>query len=636
MSEPEAREPDRRSRSTRRWRIAHKLTAASTLMILLILVTAGVGLWQVLTIGQAIDDALEKEQQRAWSLELLASGRRLVADLEKMVLTEDPLLASTEVAASLGTLTFYVGSLQETLPGGALGALGEMRAAYDQLRQAVDEVDVQARQEHWMEAGRVLEQRIRPANEGMELLIQQLVQQADQDVETTALGVRTAVQRAVLLLGSMAVLTTAIALCWRQFVFRGLGQSITELRQGVVRISRGDLRHRLKIRTGDEVEELGVEFNKMAEDLADLVSSLEQRVVARTRDLEHRSVQLEAANQVAREAAAIRDVNRLLEEVVHLISDRFAFYHAGIFLVDEAGEYAVLRAASSEGGQRMLARGHALKVGKVGVVGYAAGRGEPRIALAVSADKYHYKNPDLPLTQSEVALPLKVRERVIGVLDVQSQEEMAFDTEDVAVLQTLADQVALAIESARLLEESQRALQELESLFGRRLREAWREREIDQTAYRYSRTGVTPAPRSQAPEMEDATAHDLPIVVQGGDGNHLVVPISLRDQILGSVVLRREPGQEPWSPQDLLMVEEVGAQIAMALEYARLLEDTQRSAARERLLGEITARMRETLDVDTVLRTAIREMGTALGIPRVEVRMATGGNPGQARTRVRE
>jgi GAF domain-containing protein len=105
----------------------------------------------------------------------------------------------------------------------------------------------------------------------------------------------------------------------------------------------------------------------------------------------------------------------------------------------------------------------------------------------------------------------------------------------------------------------------------------------------------------------------------------LVVPISLRDQILGSVVLRREPGQEPWSPQELLMVEDVGAQIAMALEYARLLEDTRRRAVRERLLGEITSRMRETLDVDTVLRTAIREMGTALGISQVEVRMATGG-----------
>jgi GAF domain-containing protein len=628
MFEPEAREADRAdtphrrsSRRARRWRIGQKLTVASTLMVLLTLLAGGVGLWQVFAIGRAIDDALEKEQQLVWSLELLASGNKLVAALEKLVLTEDPLLASTEVAGSLGTLTFYVESLQEGLPGGASDLLGELQTTHGELRQAVDSLDVLARQERWTEAGEILEQKIRPANEGMGLLIRQLVQQADRDVEATALAVRTAVQRAALLLGVVVALTTAIAFGWRQSVFRDLAASITELRQGVARISRGELEYRLEIETGDEVEELGEEFNKMAGDLADLVSSLEQRVAERTRDLEHRSVQLEAASEVAREAAAIRDVNQLLEEVVHLISSRFGFYHAGIFLVDEAGEYAELRAASSEGGQRMLARGHALRVGKVGVVGYAAGREEPRIAMAVGADEFFFANPDLPLTQSEVALPLKVRDRVIGVLDVQSDKEGAFDSEEVAVLQTLADQVALAIESARLLEESQRALQELEALYGRRLREAWREREVGQKAYRYTRVGVEPAPRFHPSEVGDAEAHGQAVVLQEGDGRRLVAPISLRDQSLGTVVLRREPGQEPWSPQDLMVVDEIGTQIAQALEYARLLEDTQRRAARERLLAGVADRMRQSLDLDMVLQAAVREMRQALDLHDVTIRL---------------
>jgi GAF domain-containing protein len=625
MFEPEAREADQRSsRRARRWRIGQKLTVASTLMVLLTLLAGGVGLWQVFAIGRAIDDALEKEQQLVWSLELLASGNKLVAALEKLVLTEDPLLASTEVAGSLGTLTFYVESLQEGLPGGASDLLGELQTTHGELRQAVDSLDVLARQERWTEAGEILEQKIRPANEGMGLLIRQLVQQADRDVEATALAVRTAVQRAALLLGVVVALTTAIAFGWRQSVFRDLAASITELRQGVARISRGELEYRLEIETGDEVEELGEEFNKMAGDLADLVSSLEQRVAERTRDLEHRSVQLEAASEVAREAAAIRDVNQLLEEVVHLISSRFGFYHAGIFLVDEAGEYAELRAASSEGGQRMLARGHALRVGKVGVVGYAAGREEPRIAMAVGADEFFFANPDLPLTQSEVALPLKVRDRVIGVLDVQSDKEGAFESEEVAVLQTLADQVALAIESARLLEESQRALQELEALYGRRLREAWREREVGQKAYRYTRVGVEPAPRFHFSEVGDAEARGQPVVLQEGDGRRLIAPISLRDQTLGTVVLRREPGQEPWSPQDLMVVEEVSTQIALALEYARLLEDTQHRAAQERLVGEATARMRETLDLETVLKTAVEEISGVLGLAAIDLRLGAG------------
>jgi GAF domain-containing protein len=278
----------------------------------------------------------------------------------------------------------------------------------------------------------------------------------------------------------------------------------------------------------------------------------------------------------------------------------------------------------------MLARGHALKVGEVGVVGYAAGRGEPRIAMAVGADEFYFDNPDLPLTQSEVALPLKVRERVMGVLDVQSEEEGAFVREDVAVLETLADQVALAIESARLLEESRRALQELESLYGRRLREAWREREIRQTAYRYSRVGVEPVPRSHPPKMEDPQAHRLPGVMQEGDGRRLVAPISLRDQTLGSVVLRREPEQDPWSPQEQAMLEEVSTQIALALEYARLLEETQRQAARERLTSDASARIGEWLDVRRVLQTAADEMYQILDLKKIEIRLMADKTNGES------
>jgi FOG: GAF domain len=205
--------------------------------------------------------------------------------------------------------------------------------------------------------------------------------------------------------------------------------------------------------------------------LRELTRELEKRVGERTRqlaetslrlqeanrDLARRTAQLEAASEVARRAAAIRDVQTLLDETVRLISQRFGFYHAGVFLVDEAGEYAVLRAASSEGGQRMLARGHRLAVGEVGIVGYVAGTGKPRIALDVGEDAVFFSNPDLPHTHSEMALPLKVGERVIGVLDVQSVEPSAFTDEDVAVLQTMADQIALAIENARLLQRPRTA-----------------------------------------------------------------------------------------------------------------------------------------------------------------------------------
>ena len=343
-------------------------------------------------------------------------------------------------------------------------------------------------------------------------------------------------------------------------------------------------------------------------------AGLEQQVAGRTATLEQRSLHLEIAAQVAREAVAIRDVGQLLDATVRLISDRFGFYHAGIFLLDEPEEYAVLRAASSEGGRRMLARGHRLKVGEVGIVGYAAGTGEPRIALDVGADAVFFDNPDLPGTRSEMGLPLKVRERVIGVLDVQSTEEKAFSDEDVAILQTMADQVALAIDNARLLEESQRALRELETLYGQRAREAWQGRAARQpAAYHYTGVGVEPASATVA-------AHSL---VPEEDGHQLTAPIRLRGQTLGSIVLQQDPDEETWSAEEIALVEEVSTQIGLALENARLLEETRRRAAREQALSQMTARFTRSLDVDAVLRTAVRELGQLPNVAEVSVHMAS-------------
>ncbi|MCK4315541.1 MAG: GAF domain-containing protein, partial [Anaerolineae bacterium] len=181
-------------------------------------------------------------------------------------------------------------------------------------------------------------------------------------------------------------------------------------------------------------------------------------------ETERRATQLAAASEVARDATAILDVDQLLHETVQLISEQFGFYHAGVFLVDDKHEYAVLRAASSEGGRRMLSRGHKLEVGKVGMVGYVTDTGKPRIALDVGKDAVHFVNPDLPETRSEMTLPLRVHGEVIGALDVQSTEESAFTGEDVAVLQTMADQLANAIENARLFGEIEQTAERLKEL----------------------------------------------------------------------------------------------------------------------------------------------------------------------------
>ncbi len=227
-----------------------------------------------------------------------------------------------------------------------------------------------------------------------------------------------------------------------RFLLRPL-VNLTELAQ---RLSRGDWSFRVPLDRDDEIGTLATSLNSMADELNSLYQSLEDRVEERTR-------QVRTASEVARDAVAIRDVESLLSETVNLITSRFGFYHAGVFLLDRERENAVLRAASSEGGKRMIEKGYSLSVGKVGIVGFTTGTGKPRIALDVGEDQVHFANPDLPETRSEMALPLQASEQIIGALDVQSKDPDAFDDEDILVLQTMADQLAVAIENARLIGE---------------------------------------------------------------------------------------------------------------------------------------------------------------------------------------
>ncbi|MDH7474565.1 MAG: GAF domain-containing protein, partial [Anaerolineae bacterium] len=201
-------------------------------------------------------------------------------------------------------------------------------------------------------------------------------------------------------------------------------------------------------------------------------------------------------------------------------------------------------------------------------------------------------------------------------------EPAAFDEEDAAVLQTMADQIALALENARLLEESRRTLRELERLYGEQAQEAWRERMAQKTvAYRYTGVSVEPAPLSAIRRDEGDS--------RGTDQSHqLTVPISLRGQTIGTIVLRRDPETAPWSPEEADLAQEIGGQVALALESARLLDETRRRAARDRVLADITARVRASMDPETILRTAVRELSLALGTDRASVHTNVGGGLG--------
>jgi GAF domain-containing protein/HAMP domain-containing protein len=389
-----------------------------------------------------------------------------------------------------------------------------------------------------------------------------------------------------------------------------LTRSISKLTEGAEILASGNLAHRVQIKTHDEVEILADAFNSTAGKLSGLVTGLEQRVEERTTALSRRTSQLQAATQVARQAAAIKDTTTLLNEAVRLISDQFDFYHAGIFLLDQNNEYAILQAASSEGGQKMLERGHRLQVGGQGIVGYAAAQKRPRIALDTGTDAHYFDNPDLPLTHSEAALPLIVRDRVIGVLDIQSDKANAFTQDDLDTFQTLADQLALAIDNARLFGETNTALRAMEQITTEHARQIWTET-LDRQDLAYVYTPLGTSHSSVHPLVEEGASEP--------DSQALQASITLHDQKIGVIKIKRK--EQNWHPREQAMLEEIATQVGLALENARLLEETQARAQRDQMVAAVSTRMRATLDLETILQTAARELQRGLNLKEAEVRL---------------
>jgi GAF domain-containing protein/ABC-type uncharacterized transport system substrate-binding protein len=335
--------------------------------------------------------------------------------------------------------------------------------------------------------------------------------------------------------------------------------------------------------------------------------SLEERVLERTMTLNQRSSQLEAAAQVAREAAAIRDLRLLLDEIVHLISERMGFYHTAIFLLDEAAEYVVLRAASSEGGQGMLEQGYQLPVDERSIIGYVASMGRPHIVLDANKNAISADNPELPLTRSEIALPLTIQERVVGVLDVQSTAPQAFTDADLTILQTLADQVSLAIENARLLQETQDQLREIRSLAGERERGGWVQLTTERPGWGYVYDGIDVVARDTLPTLQTAPG--------------LSVPLRVRQETIGHLTLALDD-RTP-TPQEIELAQAVADRVSQALERARLFQETQRRAARDRMLSQMTARFAQTINMDALLQAAVRELGQLPNVTEVSVHVAS-------------
>jgi len=379
-----------------------------------------------------------------------------------------------------------------------------------------------------------------------------------------------------------------------------------------------------------ELATLAKSLNTLAVRIRTSISTLEQRVSERTAELTERTAELEAANrkvraraaqlealaQVAHTAAAVRDLRELLPQIASAISENFGFYHVGVFLLDEAQEYAVLSATNSEGGRKMLERKHRLRVGQEGIVGYVTSSGNPRIAMDVGKDAVFFDNPELPDTHSEMALPLKSENRVIGALDVQSTERGAFANEDIQMLSLLADQVSLAIENARLFDETRGALAEAEVISRQFTREAWGHvpTENKLLGYRYNVAGAVPL--NEPLDLSDLGKRKSR--ENQRDVNQVVVPIALRGETIGMLVVQ-SPSTDKLNQEQIDLIKAVAERVALSAENARLFEETTRRAERERLVTDITGKIRSVNDPQAMIQTAMEELRKALGASRVDI-----------------
>ena len=409
------------------------------------------------------------------------------------------------------------------------------------------------------------------------------------------------------------------------FASRILMEPITALTQVAERITSGYLTARAQTSTQDEIGILSTAFNNMTYQLRQALTGLENRVRERTADLEAsreqsegRAQKLQAISDVARAISSEQKIENLLPLVTEMVSDKFGFYHTGIFLIDPTGKFAALRAANSEGGRRMLERGHKLEVGHTGIVGYVTATGKPRIALDVGADAVFFNNPDLPETRSEMALPLSLRGETIGALDVQSRQSGAFSEDDISTLSIMADQIAVAIENASLFGRTEQALDEVRALYTQYLRQEWQAfaKQQEKVGYRYTLAGGKLLDEPvQNDRIQRALDRGETIVMDAQDGQDqpaIVIPVKLRGETIGVMNISSPQQGHEWNADELNLVQSVADRLALALENARLLQDSVRRAAKEQKIGQITTRIGASINMRNMLQTAVEELGRAL------------------------
>jgi len=603
--------------------LLQRITLLSMIMAMLVAAAGSISYWFARSVALDMQIIRQAADQAVQISDMQSSWLSVVGTLDTISLTRPAEGSKDKLDASLAELNQKLEALAVTQLGFSSAKIAENQAIAMELRgvgvevtDLANEIYALSEQGRWgtaLQRRQVklaeLQARLDAGLDRLDSNLQNELISRDAQIQN-----RQEVARFLSLMAVSIAFLIALGVAWlgRRTIVKPLRMLIKD----VNRITAGDLHLVTPMSRHDEIGDLSRSVALMTAWLNDSYEALEARVNERTNDLQRRTVQIQVAAQIARDVAATSNLDTLLVSAVELIRERFGFYHAGIFLSDARGEYTVLRAATGEAGKEMLKREHKLSIGgtfqTTGLVGHAVETREAQLARDVALDPFHYINSFLPDTRSELALPLIAADQVIGVLDVQSQIPDAFDQESIAILQVMADQLAIAIQNARLLQEVRDNLYELQAAYGRVERKEWT---------RLAQTGPVIGFEYNGFEIVPIDANGDPIDTQGNqdDVKPVRIPLRVRNETVGSLEVWPQPGE--WNESEVNLLTTISSRLSQVFEGARLLQQAQNMASREQQINYIANQMRSASNLDAILKNTVKELGKALGTKRAYIQL---------------
>ncbi len=427
------------------------------------------------------------------------------------------------------------------------------------------------------------------------------------------------VARSIFLVGAILV----IALIATLGIGNGLTLPLRALTKTAEGITGGNLDAEAKVQGQDEIGTLAQAFNAMIAQMRNMIGSLEIRVAERTRALEQRNITLETVIEAARLASQAKNESTLIEQSIQLLAEHLKLDHVGIYLANESEEFVALKATNSPEGKALLTGEYQLNI--VHEDSMYTHSTTDMLRYQVGEQRYYLSRPiQLSETKNNLSFPLVSGQRLLGLMNIQtiSPDPQYVDQQ---ALQTFADQIALSIVNIRLVGQLQGRIKEASQLAGQAVQSAWEQLRGGGTlGYRYDRLQVLPASETFPPEANDqllAGKSTTYVTLDKNPRARLIAPIILRGNVIGIIGYENNDPRYEWLADEKTLLETISSRVSLALENTRLVADAQQHAERERTLGQAAARMRETLDIDVVLQTAVREMRNSLDLKQAEVRL---------------